>query len=82
MQQTIQFGQVVQPSVFSRVGRIVKNWRARFDRAIEQSDFCRIVGFTPWHFSLQGMAYTAFVGLVIFVVCGFAGWLCQKGGAL
>lgn len=82
MQQTIQIGRVVLPSVLQQLAASVKNCRARLDRAIEKSDFCRIVGFTPWHFSLQGMAYTAFVGLVIFVVCGFAGWLCQKGGAL
>ena len=27
MQQTMQIGQVVQPSVLSNVGSIVKNWR-------------------------------------------------------
>ena len=81
MQQTIQLGQV-QPSVLSRVGRVVKYWRARFDRAIEQSEFCQIAGFTPWHFSLQGLAFTAFVGLVIIMVCGVAEWLCQEGGGL
>lgn len=80
MQQTIQIGQVVQPSVLSRAESAVKNLRARFDRKIEQSEFCQVLGFTPWHFTLQGLAVTAFVGLVIFVLCGLAGWL--EGGAL
>lgn len=69
MQKTIQTGQV-QPSVLSTVGRIVKNWRARFDRAVEQSSFCHIVGFTPWNFSLQGLAFTAIFGLLVMLVCG------------
>ena len=81
MQQTIQLGQVVQPSVLSRVEGIVKNWRERFDSKIEQSGFCQVLGIRPWHFTLQGLAVTAFTGLVIFMVCGFAGWLSQKGGA-
>lgn len=78
MQQTIQIGQV-QPTVLSMVGRIVKNLKARFDRKVEESEFCQVLGITPWHFSLQGLAVTAFVGLVIIMVCGLAGWL--EGGA-
>ena len=69
MQQTIQLGQV-QPSILSRVERTVKNWRVRFDRAVEQSQFCQIAGFTPWHFSLQGLAFTALFGLLVMLVCG------------
>lgn len=80
MQQTINLGQVVQPSVLSRVESTVKNLRARFDRKIEQSEFCQVLGITPWHFSLQGLAVTAFVGLVIILICGLAEWL--EGGAL
>ena len=79
MQQTIQLGQV-QPSVLSQVKAVVKNWRAKFDQAVGQSEFCQVLGFTPWHFSRQGLAATAFVGLVIILVCGVAGWL--EGGAL
>lgn len=80
MQKTLQVGQVVQPSVLSKVERIVKNWRVSFDRSIEQSEFCRVLGFTPWHFSLRGLAVTAAIGLVIILVCGVAEWL--EGGAL
>ena len=79
MQQTINVGQV-QPSVLSQVGAAVKNMRAAFDRKVEDSEFCQVLGITPWHFSLQGLAVTAFVGLVIILICGLAGWL--EGGAL
>ena len=79
MQQTIQIGQV-QPSILSMVGRIVKNLKVAFDRKIEESEFCQVLGITPWHFSLQGLAVTAFVGLVIILICGLAEWL--EGGAL
>ena len=77
MQQTIQIGQV-QPSVLSQVKAAVKSMKERFDRKVEQSEFCQVLGFTPWHFSWQGLAATAFVGLVIILVCGVAGWL--EGG--
>ena len=77
--QVIQLGQV-QPSILSRVVRIVKNWRTKFDQKVMESEFCQVLGITPWHFSLQGLAVTAFVGLVIILVCGVAEWL--EGGAL
>lgn len=64
--------------VLSIIGRIVKNLKARFDRKVEESEFCQVLGITPWHFSQQGLAATAFVGLVIILVCGVAGWL--EGG--
>jgi len=78
MQQTIQLGQV-QPSVLSQVKAVVKNWRAKFDQAIEQSEFCQVLGITPWHFTLQGVAVTLLLFLVLVVVCGVAEWL--EGGA-
>jgi hypothetical protein len=79
MQQTIQLGQV-QPSVLSQVKAVVKNWRAKFDQAIMQSEFCQVLGITPWHFTLQGVAVTLLLFLVLVVVCGVAEWL--EGGAL
>ena len=79
MQQTIQIGQV-QPSVLSQVKAVVKNWRAKFDQAIEQSEFCQVLGITPWHFTLQGVAVSLLFGLLIILVCGVAEWL--EGGAL
>lgn len=79
MQQTIQLGQV-QPSVLSQVKAVVKNWRAKFDQAIEQSEFCQMLGITPWHFTLQGVAVSLLLFLVLVVVCGVAEWL--EGGAL
>ena len=49
------------------------------DRKIEESQFCQILGITPWHFSLQGLTVTAFVGMVIILICSLAEWL--EGGA-
>ncbi len=79
MQNAIQLGQV-QPSVLSIVGRIVKNLKAKFDQKVEESEFCQVLGITPMHFSLQGLAMTAALFLIILVVCGVAEWL--EGGAL
>ena len=79
MQTAIQVGQV-RPSVLSRLERTVKNLKARFDRAVCDSEFCRVLGITPWHFSLQGLAVTVAVFLILAVVCGVAEWL--EGGAL
>ena len=79
MQQTIQLGQV-QPSVLSQVKAAVKSMRAKFDQAIEQSEFCQVLGITPWHFTLQGVAVSLLLFLVLVVVCGVAEWL--EGGAL
>ena len=66
--------------MLSQVKAVVKNWRAKFDRAIEQSEFCQVLGITPWHFTLQGVAVSLLFGLVIILVCGLAEWL--EGGAL
>lgn len=71
--------QVAQPSVLSLVTAAVKSVRAWFDRKIEESEFCQVLGITPWHFSLQGLAATLALFLVIFFVCGLAEWL--EGGA-
>ena len=56
MQQTIQIGQVYQPSMLSQVKAIVKNMKARIDRKVLESEFCQVLGITPWHYSLQGIA--------------------------
>ena len=66
-------------SIVPTVG-ILSELRARFERALQGSEFCQVLGITPWLFSLQGLAFTAFVGLVIIMVCGLAEWL--EGGAL
>ena len=50
------------------------------DRKIEESQFCQMLGITPWHFTLQGVAVTLLLFLVLVVVCGVAEWL--EGGAL
>ncbi len=78
MQTAFQIGQV-QPSMLSRLGSIVKNLKARFDRSVYDSEFCQVLGITPWHFSLQGLAVSTLLFLVIVVVCGLAEWL--EGGA-
>ena len=54
--------------------------RSRFDAAVEESDFCQVLGITPWHFTLEGVAVTAALGAAIVLVCGLAEWL--EGGAL
>lgn len=53
---------------------------ASFKRKISDSELCQVLGITPWHFSLQGLAYTAALFLVLLVVCGVAEWL--EGGAV
>lgn len=80
MQQTIQIGQVYQPSMLSQVKAIVKNMKARIDRKVWESEFCQVLGITPWHYSLQGIAVTVALFVDILLVCGLAEWL--EGGAL
>ena len=53
---------------------------ASFKRMVEESELCQVLGITPQHFSLQGLAVTAALFLVLLVVCGVAEWL--EGGAL
>ena len=80
MQQTIQIGQMVQPSVLSQVKAVVKSLKAKVDNKVNESEFCQVLGITPWHYSLQGIAVTAAVFVIILMVCGFAEWL--NGSAL
>lgn len=77
MQQTLQLGQV-QPSVLSQVKAVVKNWRAKFDRKVRESEFCQVLDITPELFTLQGLAITTIVGVVIILLSGLFEWL--EGG--
>lgn len=58
----------------------VKSMRQKFDQKISDSKLCQVLGITPWHFYLQGLAVTAALFLVLLVVCGVAEWL--EGGAV
>lgn len=80
MQQTLRLGQVVQPSILSKVEGIVKNWRAKFDRKVRESEFCQVLDITPELFTLQGLAITTIVGVVTILLFGLFEWL--EGGAL
>ena len=66
-------------TLLSQVKAVVKNWRTKFDQTVEQSEFCQVLGISPWHFTLEGVAVTLLFGLVIILVCGLAEWL--EGGA-
>ena len=79
MQQTINVGQV-QPTMLQQLETFVKSMRQKFDQKISDSELCQVLGITPMHFSLQGLAMTAALFLIILVVCGVAEWL--EGGAL
>ena len=84
MQQTIQIGQVVQPSILSRVERTVKNLRERkqawcvrmFERTSE-NEFLSVIGVPMLFTPAAPYAWAAVLGLVL--ICGVAGWL--EGGA-
>lgn len=71
---------MVQPSVLSQVKAVVKSLKAKVDNKVNESEFCQVLGITPWHYSLQGIAVTAAVFVIILMVCGFAEWL--NGSAL
>ncbi len=85
MQQTIQLGQVVQPSVLSRVERTVKNLKARkqawcermFERTSD-SEFLSVLGIPTLFTPIAPYLWAAVLGLLF--ICGVAGWL--EGGAL
>ena len=78
MQQTRQFGQVVQPTVPSRVERIVKNLRAWW--LSESRTFTALCGSEGDVFT-HGDVVLANIGVAVFVVIlGLAGWL--EGGAV
>lgn len=78
MQNSIQLRQA-QPTVLQQLETLVKSMRQKFDRKISDSELCQVLGITPQHFSLQGLAYTAALFLVLLVVCGVAEWL-EGGG--
>lgn len=79
MQNSIQLRQA-QPTVLQQLETLVKSMRQKFDQKISDSELCQVLGITPMHFSLQGLAYTAALFLVLLVVCGVAEWL--DGGRL
>ena len=79
MQQTIQIGQA-QPSVLQQLETFVKSMRQKFDQKVSDSELCQVLGITPMHFSLQGLAVSAALFLTLLVVCGVAEWL--EGGAV
>ena len=78
MQKTVQFGQVVQPTVLSKAKRIVKNLRAW--RLSESRTFTALCGSEGDVFT-HGDVVLANLGVAVFVIIlGLAGWL--EGGAL
>ena len=79
MQNVIQIGQA-QPTVLQQLETRVKSMRQKFDQAVWDSEFCQVLGITPMHFSLQGVAITAALFLILLMVCGVAEWL--EGGAV
>ena len=79
MQNSIQLRQA-QPTMLQQLETLVKSMRQKFDQKIFDSELCQVLGITPWHFSLQGLAYTAALFLILLVVCGVAEWL--EGGAV
>ena len=82
MQQTIQLGQV-QPSVLSKAGRTVKNWREDLSRnlvtwlATKNEWFSAFTGeeVTNKHVALAHLYMVALTGALL-----VAGWL--EGGAV
>ena len=61
--------------MLSQVKAFVKNLKTMVDNKVNESEFCQVLGITPWHYSLQGIAVTAAVFVLIIMVCGFAEWL-------
>ena len=72
MQKTVNLGQVVQPTVLSKVERIVKNLSEKIDRKVSDSEFCQVLGISPWHLTLEGMKVAFAILLMIAMVCGIA----------
>lgn len=58
----------------------VKSARERLNKAVENSEFCKVMGLTPWHFTLSGVLVSATVCLALLAACVVAEWL--EGGAL
>ena len=72
MQKTVNLGQAVQPTVLSKAERIVKNLSEKIDRKVSESEFCQVLGITPWHFTLEGVKVALAILLMIAMVCGIA----------
>ena len=72
MQKTVNLGQAVQPTVLSKVERIVKNLSEKIDRKVSASEFCQVLGISPWHLTLEGMKVAFAILLMIAMVCGIA----------
>ena len=66
---------MVQPSMLSQVKAVVKSLKVKVDNKVNESEFCQVLGITPWHYSLQGIAVTAAAFVIIIMVCGIAEWL-------
>ena len=79
MQQTIMIGQA-QPTVLQQLEARVKSARERLDKAVENSEYCKAMGLTPWHFTLNGVLVSATACLALLAICAVAEWL--EGGAL
>ena len=80
MQKTVNLGQAVQPTVLSKVERIVKNLSEKIDRKVSDSEFCQVLGISPWHLALEGVKVALAILLMIAMVCGIAEYL-EMGGA-
>ena len=77
MQQTIQLGQVAQPSVLSQVGAAVKSLKAWLSAKSET--FTALCG-TEGDVFTHGDVVKAHLGVLLFLlILGVAGWL--EGGA-
>ena len=77
MQQTIQLGQVAQPSVLSQVGAAVKSLKAWLSAKSET--FTALCG-TEGDVFTHGDVVKAHLGVLLFIlILGVAGWL--EGGA-
>ena len=71
----MKIGQVAQPSLLSQMGAAVKSLKQNFDRKVDDSEFCQVLGITSWHFTWEGVRVAVALFLVILVVCGVAEWL-------
>ncbi len=85
MQQTINLGQVAQPSVLSQVKAAVKSlkskkraWCARMYRRTSENEFLRVIGVPLLFEPVAQLLWAVALGFVL--LCGVAGWL--EGGAL
>ena len=78
MQQTIQLGQVVQPSVQSQVAAAVENLKQWWNAKSET--FTQLCATEKGETFTHGQVVLANLGVVLFLlILGVAGWL--EGGA-